>query len=343
MIVNRFKKNIKIKFQNGLSFNDFKTEVLDINYLDEYFNFIESEQPDFIIFGPYGNEIPEKSSNYIRVGYFCENIRPDFSCCEWAFGIPRETDINHSRYKRIQWHGLEPKSLLKNLTDNEIDRIISLKNKFCNFLYSNPVFYREEFFKQLSKYKKIDAPGKSMNNMLSIDKIYNGSFWDRKRAFLKSYKFTIAFESYSYPGYQTEKLYDAMQVNSIPIYCGDPYIGEIFNTNSFVNVPDHTLVCRSTLVKFAELTGQQTFNDYRPQFYKSPFYRIKRKTKTLIRNQKMNIQFNNLNFSDIIDQIITIDKNEDLYIQYLKQPWFKQNQLPQNTNNRETWLKIFNS
>src|SRR6185312_9671314 len=122
--------------------------------------------------------------------------------------------------------------------DYDAGQTLKGKKHFCNFLYSHQVPYREEFFRQLSKYKKIDAPGKSMNNMESIDSIYSGDIWERKRQFLSEYKFTIAFENYVYPGYQTEKLYDAMQANSIPIYCGDPNIKEIFNTASFINMHD---------------------------------------------------------------------------------------------------------
>ena len=78
-----------------------------------------------------------------------------------------------------------------------------------------------------------------MNNMESIDNKFKGDVWERKKQFLSPYKFTIAFENYVFPGYQTEKVYDAMQTSSVPIYCGDPMIGEIFNTASFLNAPDY--------------------------------------------------------------------------------------------------------
>ncbi len=106
------KPVIKIRFQNGLDLATFKKEVFDINGISEVFDFEESAQPDVIIFGPYGNDVPPPGP-YQRVGYYCENIQPDLSICEWAFGIPREEDINDPRYTRIQWHGTEPQSLIK--------------------------------------------------------------------------------------------------------------------------------------------------------------------------------------------------------------------------------------
>lgn len=334
------KKTIKVRLQNGLDFETFKKEVFDIEKLDDLFDFRQSDEPEFIIFGPYGNDIPQKG-NYTRVGYFCENITPDFSHCEWAFGVPDENEVKNPKYKRIQWHGLAPESLLKSLTDNDIDLILQQKNKFCNFLYSNPVAYREQFYKQLSKYKKIDAPGKSMNNMASIDTLYKGNIWERKLQFLSEYKFTIAFENYAYPGYQTEKLYDAMLLNSLPVYCGDENINKVFNPKSFINVGDVIEPQKGKLVSMLERSSQQSFVDIRPQFFKSPIHRLTRKVKAIGRELKMKLQYNNLDFSDLIDRIIEIDNNQELYIEYLKQPWFYNNTIPTKTLNRDRWIQIF--
>lgn len=332
-------KSIKIKCQNGIRLEDARKDIFF--ELDDLFHFEESDDPDFILFGPYGNDVP-KPGKYVRIGYFCENITPDLSGCEYAFGIPTEAEINNERYKRIQWHGLNAEILVKKFTENDIDRIIAQKTKFCNFLYSNTVNYREEFFRQLSKYKKVDAPGKSMNNMKSIDELYQGNIWERKRQFLAPYKFTIAFENYAYPGYQTEKLYDAMQMNSIPVYCGDKNIGEIFNTRSFLNAFDYIETKNDGLVSLLERMSQQNFIDYRPSFYHKPHQQWLRKVKKIGRGLKMNLQFNKLDFSPLIDRIIAIDNDKDLYAQYLREPWFNENKPPANASLKQTWINIFN-
>lgn len=330
------KRPIKIKFQNGLNYNIAITEIL--SEIVAEFDFIESDRPDYILFGPYGNDVPPPGP-YIRIGYFCENIIPDLNSCEWAFGIPTEKYINNPKYKRIQWHNLNPQDLVKN--DWDVENILSTKTKFCNFLYSNRTPYREEFFKQLSKYKKIDAPGKSMNNMPSIDSIYKNDKWQVKHQFLSAYKFTIAFENYVYPGYQTEKLYDAMLSKSLPIYCGDPNIGEIFNTKSFLNSSDFVKTNNSGLVRFLERKSQLNFIDILPQYHKSPKDRIQRKLKAIGKELKMKLQFNKLDFSNLIDQIISIDKDPDKYIGYLQQPWFNNNIAPPDASLRLRWIEIF--
>ncbi len=332
------KKLIKIRFQNGLTLDGFKKDVLDIEHLTDIYRFEESAHPDFIVFGPYGNDIPAKG-NYTRIGYFCENITPDLTVCEWAFGVPPEQQVNSKRYKRIQWHGLTPDSLIKKDWDAEL--ILSSKTKFCNFFYSHPVKYREEFFKQLSKYKKVDAPGKSMNNMPSVDNIYKGDKWAVKHQFLSEYKFTIAFENYVYPGYQTEKLYDAMQCKSMPIYCGDPNAGDVFNTKSFVFANDYMHSGSAGLMQFLEEKSQLNFTDIRPMFYKSPKDRIQRKLKAIGKGLKMRVQFKNLDFSDLIDQVIMLDKDPARYIEKLNQPWFNNNIPPENLSQRERWIEIF--
>ncbi len=330
-------KQVKISFRNGLAFEGGVAEIL--SDLTGEFEFINSDDPDFIVFGPYGNNVPPKGK-YTRVGYYCEAIAPDLEICEWAFGVPREEEIKNARYKRIQWHGLNPQVLLKNINAEEVYK---QKNRFCNFLYSNPISYREEFFRQLSKYKKVDAPGKSMNNMPPIDQQYKGNTWETKRQFLTPYKFTIAFESYSYPGYQTEKLYDAMQMNSVPIYCGDPLVNEIFNPESFVNAADYLAVRNAPLKNLLEKYGQYTFKDFRPGTFTGLNYRVRRKLKTIAKRQKMRLQVNKLDFTPLIDRIIELDKNPDLYMTMLKEPWLNDNKVPEDASVANRWREIFST
>ncbi|TDG35295.1 hypothetical protein EZJ43_14465 [Pedobacter changchengzhani] len=330
-------KKINIKFQNGLSFESGVKEIL-WELTDEY-EFVDSKNPDFIIFGPYGNDIPTKG-DYVRIGYYCESIRPDLTNCEWAFGVPIEEEVKNYRYKRIQWHGLNPSVFIKNI---DVKSEFAKKTKFCNFLYSNKIPYREEFFKQLSKYKKIDAPGKSMNNMAPIDSQYKGDTWEIKRQFLSPYKFTIAFESYSYPGYQTEKLYDAMRMNTIPIYCGDPKVAEVFNDQSLIDANNYVEVSNNTLKEFLEKNSQYNFKDYRPATFDSLYYKVRRKLKMIGKNEKMKIQLNNLNFTPLIDKIIELDNNPEMYMSMLNEPWLKENKVPESLSSINRWREIFNS
>lgn len=111
------------------------------------------------------------------------------------------------------------------------------KKKFCAFIVSNPSAYdRIDFFKKLSKYKKVDSYGKIYRNV-DITKLPK-EYIDNDKLF-KDYKFVICFENSYEEDYITEKLPNAMLASSIPIYRGAPNIGDYFNTESFINYDDY--------------------------------------------------------------------------------------------------------
>jgi hypothetical protein len=78
-----------------------------------------------------------------------------------------------------------------------------------------------------STYRPVSYGGRWRNNV-------GGRVAD-KQAFLRKHKFSFAFENTSYPGYATEKIADAFAANTIPIYWGDPEIGQELNPAAFVN------------------------------------------------------------------------------------------------------------
>lgn len=111
------------------------------------------------------------------------------------------------------------------------------KKKFCAFVVSsNSSRERIEFFKKLSKYKKVDSYGKVMNNMGDL---IQKSDWKINPNLFKEYKFVICFENSFAEDYITEKLPNVMFANSIPIYRGAKNVGEYFNTKSFINYKDY--------------------------------------------------------------------------------------------------------
>ena len=88
--------------------------------------------------------------------------------------------------------------------------------------------------------------------------------------FISDFKFTFAFENSSFPGYVTEKIYEPMFVNSIPIYWGSELIHKDFNTKSFVNchdfnnddeVIDRIIQLDQDKYKMAELLSENWFLD----------------------------------------------------------------------------------
>ena len=70
-------------------------------------------------------------------------------------------------------------------------------DKFCCFVQSKSINYRNNFCKKLSNYKRVDCGGGCLNNV-------GGKVKDKKE-FQKKYKFCIAFENIIQPYYTTEK------------------------------------------------------------------------------------------------------------------------------------------
>ncbi len=139
------------------------------------------------------------------------------------------------------WNNRYRQELEKNL-DHRFD--ILPKTRFCNFLYSNLAGWersvRMDFCKKLMEHRQVDCPGKNLNNMPPIRR-YRFPVEEGIKAkldFLASYKFTIAFENASVPGYISKKIFHPLSVGSIPIYWGCPEIAQYINPNSFINCHD---------------------------------------------------------------------------------------------------------
>ena len=166
----------------------------------------------------------------------------DMNKCDYAFSYHYEDKIKNKRYMRIPlysfWGNRNKIKLIKKRIN--FPKRKKEKNKFCNFIYSNNISFRNEFFKKLTKYKGVDSYGKCMNNSSFPES--KKDKYEQKLDLLKNYKFTIAFENSSVEGYTTEKLIHPMLVGSIPIYWGNPRIGEDFNTKSFINVHDYNSI-----------------------------------------------------------------------------------------------------
>lgn len=220
------KKTIKLNFVDfweGFNLNDnFITKILSLYYSIEI-----DQNPDYLFYSTFGYT-HLKYKDCIKIYFTGENDVPDFNFCDYAIGFsPITFDDRYIRYPLyLLYEGYDK------LKYKAIDPLLS-KRKFCNFVYSNSRFstpLREQFFHQLSKYKKIDSGGRLLNNV--------GGPVKNKLDFIKNYKFTIAFENSSLSGYTTEKLMEPMTVNSLPIYWGNPNVKADFNLDSFIYLPN---------------------------------------------------------------------------------------------------------
>jgi alpha(1,3/1,4) fucosyltransferase len=85
----------------------------------------------------------------------------------------------------------------------------------------------------LSKWGNVDCPGLFNNNCSPI-----GPNPDDKLIFLTDYQYNICPENSKYPGYHTEKIFQALEAGCIPLYWGiDKPEKDIINENKYCFCP----------------------------------------------------------------------------------------------------------
>jgi hypothetical protein len=256
-----------------LDFCDFwpgfqKTSNFFYNLLRERFDVEICDQPDFLIYADPGQHV-HRVHNCVKIYFSVESFQPDFRECDYAFTCRY---LDDPRHMRLPYYVLTTNAQTLLRSEEETAGIMRAKTKFCSFVVSNAkrrkTQKRVEFFHRLSRYKKVDSGGGAWNNIGRS--IPAGQL--HKLEFLQPYKFNIAFENASTPGYTTEKLTEAMWARCLPIYWGNPSIGKEFNTRSFLN--------------YVDFPSEEA----------------------------------------LIEKIIELDQDDAKYMEYLRQPYFHNNQ-----------------
>ena len=220
--------------------------------LSTKYDLVVSDHPDVVFYSVFTPDCPAGSdsrlwpvnrnmpvlpvSDCVRVFLTGENIEPEMDQCDFAISFSRIIDHPNHLFLPLWVYGIHssgftPKSLIKS-EDSDWEQIAAAKVRFCNFIYSRQLAFRNLIFQSLNNYKRVDAGGACQNNMRGW-KVPGGDLG--KLAFLKLFRFTLAVENGAWPGYATEKLVQPMLVNSIPIYMGDPLISHSFDPDSFID------------------------------------------------------------------------------------------------------------
>jgi hypothetical protein len=245
------KKSLKINYCDGPE--NFALPMI-LNLLSDDYELIFTDKPDFLFCFSFGSEFL-RYGNCVKIFFYTENMVPDFNYYDYAIGMHDLSFGTRHLYIPYYEHFLNlPQQNRTNLDD------ALAKRKFCNFIYRNGnsgkgTMIRQEFCKKLMEYKRVDCPGRVLNNMHSINDWDDADWWDVKIEFLKNYKFTIAFENTLQIGYTTEKLYQPFMADSVPIYWGNPDVTRDFNPKSFINCNDYDNDFDKVISRIKELDG----------------------------------------------------------------------------------------
>jgi len=171
-----------------------------------------------------------------RLFYTAENVRPDFATCDYAISFARDlVDDRHLRVPNYVCtqaaYGFAPEALRRRVADPAEAR--RAKTRFCTYVQGNPVPFREDFVRALSRYARVDCAGPSLNN--------TGFVADRARKYelYRESKFAVTFENEAAVGYTSEKMPDALLSGCVPIYWGDPTVHLDFDPRCFVHARDY--------------------------------------------------------------------------------------------------------
>ncbi|QLH74224.1 MAG: FkbM family methyltransferase [Methanomassiliicoccales archaeon] len=232
------KKKIKIKFVDFHSHFNINDNMFT-GALKKRYDVEISDKPDYIFYSAFGCR--HLDYDCIRIFYTGENIRPDFNICDYGIGFDwMEFGDRYLRWPNYRTYGNCIFELLKEKRSST--DILYNKKYFCNFIYSDNMAdsLRVDFFKKLSEYKFVDALGSCQRNKIipELEERKSVDWAKSKIEVMKHYKFTIAMENSSTPGYTTEKIVHAMAAETIPIYWGNPHIDKEFNPESFIWVRD---------------------------------------------------------------------------------------------------------
>lgn len=163
-------------------------------------------------------------------------------------------DVQHPQYLRfpfwLMWSVFSPTA-----THEEIKRQIAAMDapenhsygdrNFCAYVCSHDDYGRRQLFDQLCAINKVHADGRLFHNNDDLKKRFN----DDKLSYLRQYRFNLTPENTNFPGYVTEKPFEAIHAGCIPIYHGSDNQPEpeILNPEAFIFVEmgaDNTQACQ---------------------------------------------------------------------------------------------------
>lgn len=188
--------------------------------------------PDILFYSALGYE--HLRYDCVKVYFTGENDVPDFNECDYALS-PYYIDFDgrHLRYplwaQDVDFRTVAAGKAASPTDDDALNR------GFCSLVVSNfracdPM--RVRVIEAVDSYKTLASGGRFRNNV--------GGPVANKMEFIAKYKFNLAAENSSAPGYTTEKLVEPMAAGTVPIYWGNPLVGTDFNKEAFIDLGDYS-------------------------------------------------------------------------------------------------------
>lgn len=157
------------------------------------------------------------------------------SCADISLGFDYLTDKNYIRFPYWLLRFFSP---TKN--KDELAKLINAyntrrykKTQFCALVASHDkTNIRTKILEKINTIAPVMCAGKFAHNDPTLKTLFNNN----KEEYLKQFKFNICPENDSFKGYVTEKIFDALLSDCIPIYWGGdrPPEPEVINSNALI-------------------------------------------------------------------------------------------------------------
>ena len=115
---------------------------------------------------------------------------------------------------------------------------------------------RLDLIAHFSAHRTLDIFGSGWQNRSHLPRVHQRALSDLlsggsvslgsrpKHDLLSSYRYTLTLENFQYPGYVTEKIFDALAAGSIPVYLGAPDIESFVPKETFIDMRDFPTVAK---------------------------------------------------------------------------------------------------
>ena len=209
---------------------------------------LDEQSPNLVFFGPWSNGTETRWPGVPKVFFTGENSPPNKDKDTFLnVGFAYNTEDNYVRLPlwvlEINWWGADVEKLVnpKPVSVAAATKPVVNKDrkKFCAFVATNPSNpNRNAAFHILNQWRGVEAGGRLFTNRPEgpIPAGRGGGGGELAKVdYYKDFKFVIAFENSSAPGYTTEKLFHAKVSGAVPIYWGDPFVDRDFDSRGFIN------------------------------------------------------------------------------------------------------------
>lgn len=239
-----------------------------IDTLSQVFDVVRDDaNPEYLIFCDenfgIGN-LQYDPDKVIKIFFTGENRRPWDYKTHYAIGFDH---LGEDWFYRLPLYVVDNWVYNKKLGLPDIRDIIrdggEKKTNFCSFVVRNGACPpRNAMFHRLSEYKKVDSGGPWLNNIGGVLDRNGENFHFSKLDFLRTRKFNLCYENGSWPGYVTEKLYQALYCNTVPIYWGSPTVEMDFNPKAFIS--RHAFESDEQMITWVKQVDSDwvTYNEY---------------------------------------------------------------------------------